>query len=454
MPIGNRNWKSAGALIALVLMMFTTAVIPEIAANTQNSYAASTSAAETADERKNETSLTNELYARAAVLMDAENGRILFSKNGDEVLPMASTTKIMTCVLALETGNPEDVLPVSSYAARQPKVHMGVQKGEYYRMEDLLYGLMLESYNDAAVVIAEYYGSKAAGLSMDCSLHTEEESRKAVLTFARKMNEKAKEIGCENTFFITPNGLDAELETDGTQKQHSCTATDLAAIMRYCAFMSPQKETFLTSTRTASRQFYSLKKAQDGTFETGTRAVSAANHNAFLQMMDGMLSGKTGFTGKAGYCFVGAAKKNGITLTSCVLASGWPPNKSFKWSDTKSLMDYGFFYFQKTPLPVQNLALAKIPVKDGKKKFVSLKPIIPKETLTASFDSLKIVYRIPTALCAPIRKNTPIGSISFYINNKLFQKTEVFPSESIEKSCFSDTIEQVLNQWMDIFCLS
>lgn len=70
-------------------------------------------------------------------------------------------------------------------------------------MEDLLYGLMLESYNDAAVVIAEYYGSKAAGLSMDCSLHTEEESRKAVLTFARKMNEKAKEIGCENTFFIT-----------------------------------------------------------------------------------------------------------------------------------------------------------------------------------------------------------------------------------------------------------
>ena len=117
-------------------------------------------------------------------------------------------------------------------------------------------------------------------------------------------------------------------------------------------------------------------------------------------------------------------------------------------------MDNGFFYFQKTPLPVQNLALAKIPVKDGKKKFVSLKPIIPKETLTASFDSLKIVYRIPTALCAPIRKNTPIGSISFYINNKLFQKTEVFPSESIEKSCFSDTIEQVLNQWMDIFCLS
>lgn len=103
-----------------MLMLFTTAAVPEMTVNAGNSYAASGSAAATADERKNETSLTNELYARAAVLMDAENGRILFSKNGDEVLPMASTTKIMTCVLALETGNPEDVLPVSSYAARQP----------------------------------------------------------------------------------------------------------------------------------------------------------------------------------------------------------------------------------------------------------------------------------------------------------------------------------------------
>lgn len=110
MPIGNRNWKSAGALTALVLMLFTTVSVPEMTVNAGNSYAASGSAAATADERKNETSLTNELYARAAVLMDAENGRILFSKNGDEVLPMASTTKIMTCVLALETGNPEDVL--------------------------------------------------------------------------------------------------------------------------------------------------------------------------------------------------------------------------------------------------------------------------------------------------------------------------------------------------------
>mgnify|MGYP000270209708 CR=1 FL=1 len=175
---------------------------------------------------------------------------------------MASTTKIMTCVLALETGNPEDVLPVSSYAARQPKVHMGVQKGEYYRMEDLLYGLMLESYNDAAVVIAEYYGSKAAGLSMDCSLHTEEESRKAVLTFARKMNEKAKEIGCENTFFITPNGLDAELETDGIQKTaflYGGRPRRYHALL--CVYVSSKGKRFLQLRGRLPGQFYKPEKS-------------------------------------------------------------------------------------------------------------------------------------------------------------------------------------------------
>ncbi len=262
MPIGNRNWKSAGALTALVLMLFTTVSVPEMTVNAGNSYAASGSAAATADERKNETSLTNRAVRPCRRPDGRGERRILFSKKRGRSPADGEHDEDHDLCFGTETGNPEDVLPVSSYAARQPKVHMGVQKGEYYRMEDLPLRADAESYNDAAVVIAEYYGSKAAGLSMDCSLHTEEESRKAVLTFARKMNEKAKEIGCENTFFITPNGLDAELETDGTQKQHSCTATDLAAIMPrlLCVYVSPQKETFLTITRTASRQFCSLKK--------------------------------------------------------------------------------------------------------------------------------------------------------------------------------------------------
>ena len=141
-------------------------------------------AKETPDELKN-------LYARSAVLMDADNGRILFGKNESMILPMASTTKIMTCILALEYMNGEEVCAVSENASKQPKVHLGVHKDEKYYMKDLLYSLMLESHNDSAVVIAE----KVAG---------------SVEEFADLMNRKAKELGCENTYFITPNGLDAE----------------------------------------------------------------------------------------------------------------------------------------------------------------------------------------------------------------------------------------------------
>ena len=318
------------------------------------------------------------LHASYACLMDAGSHRILYSKNTDKKVPMASTTKIMTALLALESNKLNDVVTASQKAAGMPKVHLGMQPGRQYYMKDLLYSLMLESHNDTAVAIAEHLGGSVSG-------------------FAAKMNQKAKLLGMSSTHFITPNGLDAN--------GHYSTASDMCKLASYAI----KNKDFLSLVQTKSHSFSDC---------SGKYHYSLTNHDAFLSYYEGA------------------------------------PNKSFKWSDTKSLMDYGFFYFQKTPFPVQNLALAKIPVKDGKKKFVSLKPIIPKETLTASFDSLKIVYRIPTALCAPIRENTSIGSISFYINNKLFQKTEVFPSESIEKSCFSDTIEQVLNQWMDIFCLS
>mgnify|MGYP000323243093 CR=1 FL=1 len=122
------------------------------------------------------------LYARSAVLMDADSGRILFGKKEREVLPMASTTKIMTCILALEEMEEGQTAKVSDYAASQPKVRLGVRGKEEYRIQDLLYALMLESYNDSAVVIAE-------GISG------------SVEAFADRMNQKARELGCADTHF-------------------------------------------------------------------------------------------------------------------------------------------------------------------------------------------------------------------------------------------------------------
>ena len=126
------------------------------------------------------------LYALAACLMDAESGRVLYEKNGSEHRANASTTKILTLILTLERGNPDDVVTVSERAARQPEVKLGMHTGEQYRLEDLCYSLMLESHNDSAVAIAEHVGGSVEG-------------------FAALMNEKAQELGCGQTHFITPN---------------------------------------------------------------------------------------------------------------------------------------------------------------------------------------------------------------------------------------------------------
>ena len=247
-----------------------------------------------------------ELYAQSAVLMDADSGRVLFEKNGMEQRPMASTTKILTCILVLEKAGLGETAEVSRNAASQPKVHLGVRAGEKYYVQDLLYSLMLESHNDAAVILAEHVGGSLEG-------------------FAALMNEKAKEIGCADSHFITPNGLDAEDE----EGAHSTTAADLAKIMRYCITLSPKKAEFLEITRTSSRAFSDVE---------GKRSFSCVNHNAFLGMMDGALSGKTGFTGKAGYCYVGALTRDGKTFIVALLACGWPNNETYKWKDTRKLM--------------------------------------------------------------------------------------------------------------------
>lgn len=190
-----------------------------------------------------------QLYAQSAVLMDADSGRVLFEKNGYEQKAMASTTKIMTCILALEKGKPDQIVTVSENAARQPRVHLGMANGEQFYLRDLLYSLMLESHNDSAVAIAEQVGGTVEG-------------------FARMMNEKAEKIGCKDTYFITPNGLDASDENG----KHSTTAEELAKIMRYCIKLSPQKELFLEITQTQNHTFTDVE---------GKRQFSCNNHNVF-----------------------------------------------------------------------------------------------------------------------------------------------------------------------------
>ena len=239
------------------------------------------------------------MYSGSYALMAGDTGRILVGKEETSPMANASTTKILTCIVTLENCSLDEMVTISANAARQPKVHYGVKEGEQYPLKELIYGLMLESFNDCAVAIAEHVAGS-------------EEN------FAKMLNEKAKEIGCKDTFFITPNGLDAENETGF----HHTTAADLCKMMSYCVWESPKKELFLEITQTRTY----------GDF---------VNRNAFLDQMEGVLSGKTGFTSKAGYCYVAALEQNGERYTIALLACGWPNNKNYKWQDAKKLFSYG-----------------------------------------------------------------------------------------------------------------
>lgn len=349
----------------------------------------------------------SELYARSAVLMDADSGRILYEKEGETVLPMASTTKIMTCILALENGNPEDKVEVSDYAASMPDVQLHIRKGEQYALRDLLHSLMLESHNDSAVAIAEHIGGSVEG-------------------FADLMNRKAKEIGCENTYFITPNGLDSEKEipaADGGKQTvtHSTTASDLARIMSYCIKRSPKKADFLEITQTASYSFSNLE---------GNRSFSCRNHNAFLTMMEGAISGKTGFTGKAGYCYVGALERDGRTFVVALLACGWPNNKTYKWADAKKLMKYGLKNYEKRDLSDEEVKkewMKEIPVSDAKTKrlyetaFVNVyvkDETDPPVLLMKTDEKIEVSAQVEDHLTAPVVTDQTVGTIRYLLNGE------------------------------------
>lgn len=253
------------------------------------------------------------MYSGSYALMDADTGRILAGKEQTNPMANASTTKILTCIVTLENCSLDEIVTISANAAAQPKVRYGVKEGEQYKLEELLHGLMLESFNDCAVAIAEHLAGS----------ETE---------FSKLLNQKAEEIGCKDTYFITPNGLDAEDENGF----HHTTAEDLCKIMAYCVWESPQKDLFLQITQTRTY----------GNF---------VNHNAFLDQMDGVLSGKTGFTSKAGYCYVAALEQNGEKYTIALLACGWPNNKTYKWQDAKTLFSYGLEHYDKKEVSVEQV---------------------------------------------------------------------------------------------------
>ena len=353
------------------------------------------------------------LYARSAVLMDADTGRILYEKNGEEVLPMASTTKIMTLLVTLENADLEGTVTVSSYAASMPDVQLNIREGKRYRLKDLCYSMMLESHNDAAAAIAEHVGGSVEG-------------------FASMMNQKARDLGCYHTYFITPNGLDAEDE----HGVHSTTAEDLARIMRFCM----QNDTFLSITREPSWNFTDLD---------GTRSFTVNNKNAFLNMMEGALTGKTGFTNDAGYCYVGALEREGKRLIVALLACGWPGNRTWKWSDTQTLMNYGLDTYHHETIGEEMIRMEPAAVQDGRKESVELRADIGTVQMLLKEDDLfRIETDRPSELQAPVEAGEIVGTVAYYLNNEIVDIFPVYAAETVQKIDYWWCLNRILQKWI------
>lgn len=238
-----------------------------------------------------------QIAARAAVVIEYETGQVIFEKNCEMKLPMASTTKIMTTLLTLESGNIDDWFTVDSEAIKVEGSSMGLSEGKIVTKRILAYGMMLPSGNDAA---------NAAAVAVAGSIDG----------FVELMNEKAENFGLDSTHFVTPSGLD-----DYTDEHYS-TALDMANLTR----LALSNETFREICKTSSicLQF------GDG------ESFWLSNSNKLLSSCDGVIGVKTGFTDKAGRCLVSACERNGMTLI-CVTLSD--PND---WYDHANLYDYCF----------------------------------------------------------------------------------------------------------------
>lgn len=357
----------------------------------------------------------NTLHAYSAVLFDGEAGRVLYEKNGYEVLPMASTTKIITLLVVLEHTGPLDIVTVSSNAAKQPDVQLNMTAGEQYYVKDLCYSLMLESHNDTAVALAEHVGG-------------------SVEDFAELMNAKANALGAYSANFVTPNGLDAE--------GHGISAADLAKIAAYAI----KKEEVVKLITTSSHTFFEITKG---------RTFTVSNKNAFLTMMDGAIGVKTGYTGKAGYCFVGAVKRDDRLLISVVLASGWPPHKTYKWNDTLALMNYGINDFKHKMLLNENAQYPVLPdlrVEKGQKASVSLcyderkiSELKKRTLLLADTDTITLTTELQkSSIPAPVAAGEVVGELVIKVNDTCIEKIPVQTAEAVAPVNYTYYLKQTL----------
>lgn len=339
--------------------------------------------------------------AKSEILIEAKTGRVLYESNAHEALPMASTTKVMTALVALENGNLNDMVTAGKNAYGVPGTSIYLGLGEQLTLEQMLYGLMLASGNDAAVAIAEHIGG-------------------SIEDFCRMMTQRAAEIGCENTVFTTPHGLPA----DG----HHTTAWDLALIARE-AMKSP-----------AFREIVSTQRASLPWADHEYDRV-LTNKNKLLSTYAGALGVKTGYTKAAGRCLVFAAERDGLELIGVVLnCPDW-------FDEAAALLDKGFDNWQMITVLSAGETVREIPVTGGVRDAVR---VVAQSDVSAPVPDNAwpdLLIDLPSSLPAGVEKGQVVGTARLTDQRQTLVTVPLIAAEAVPERSFRYGTQRVLFAW-------
>ena len=338
--------------------------------------------------------------AESAILIDAQTGQILYQKNIYQPRPPASTTKIMTGILAIEIGNLTDEVTASLEAAHEGGSSIYLSPGEKLTLEELIYGLLVKSGNDAAVAIAQHIGG-------------------SVENFAQMMNFKARQIGAKNTNFQNPNGL--------PQKGHLTTAYDLAQITRYAL----KNDFFAGVVSTPKKRISWPEHSWDRILK---------NTNKLLTRCDFVTGVKTGYTRAAGRCLVASAKKDNREVISVVLKSNQ------MWEDSLKLLNYGFDNFNKKTVIKKGEIVDQVEVANEK---LNLKAAENFSRIVSEKDKVDLQQKIKykDSLELPVLKGEKLGEVIFYNQNEeMIDKIDLLAERKIELAKGSRFWQEILTR--------
>ena len=341
--------------------------------------------------------------AKSAILIDANSKRILFEKNSEEKLAMASTTKIVTAITVIENcDNLDKIVCVDKRAVGTFGTSIYLKPNEELSVRELLYGLMLRSGNDASVALAY----AVAG---------------SVEQFCDMMNETAKKVGATNSHFVNPHGLDEE--------GHFTTAHDLSIITAYAL----QNKDFAEIVKTKSIKICEGKE----------NARVLVNKNKLLSRLDGCIGVKTGFTDNAGRCLVSACERDGLKL-ACVVFNCGP-----MFEESESLFELAYEKFKNVEILPPYHFVKQATVDGGKVESVGLctKNGFSVVLSNEEFLNINVVFNAPDVLTAPVKKDEIVGVCEIYYGNHLIFSEKIYTIEEVDSILFKDKIKDILNNW-------